>query len=74
MLLNDAVNDMPMAKTRYDLKLRLHNTTCCQTGCQTALTNGCIVYTASCTTRFDNRLNEQCCSFNTVVKPAVKPV
>jgi len=22
-----------------------------------------------CTTQFDNRLNEQCCSFNTVVKP-----
>ena len=33
------------------------------TGCQTRLTNGCIVYTVgcqtSCTTRFDNRLNEQ---------------
>ena len=33
------------------------------TGCQTRLTTGCIVYTArcqtSCTTRFDNRLNEQ---------------
>ena len=27
-----------------------------------------------CTTQFDNRLNEQCCSFNTVVKPVVKPV
>ena len=35
MLLDDAVNDMPMVKTRYDLKPRLHNTTCCQTGCQT---------------------------------------
>jgi len=44
-------------------KPRLHDTTCCQTGCQTGLTTGCIVYTAgchtSCTTRFDNRLNEQ---------------
>jgi len=48
MLLDDAVNDMPMVKTRYDLKPCLHNTTCCQTGCQTALTNGCIVYTAGC--------------------------
>jgi len=65
------------------------------------MTNGCIVYTAGCqsgcTTRFDNRLNEQwlfvqhgcqtalynwfdnrvertVCSFNTVVKPVVKPV
>jgi len=42
---------------------RLHDTTCCQTGCQTGLTTGCIVYTAGCqpgcTTRFDNRLNEQ---------------
>ena len=41
------------------LKLHLHDTTCCQTG----LTTGCIVYTAGCqtgcTTRFDNRLNEQ---------------
>ena len=52
MLLDDAVNDMPMVKTRYDLKPRLHSTTCCQTGCQTALTNGCIVYTAGCQTVF----------------------
>jgi len=41
------------------LKPRLRDTTCCQTG----LTTGCIVYTAGCqtgcTTRFDNRLNEQ---------------
>ena len=33
------------------------------TGCQTRLTTGCIMYTASCqtgcTTPFDNRLNEQ---------------
>ena len=33
------------------------------TGCQTCLTTGCIVYTASCqsgfTTQFDNQLNEQ---------------
>jgi len=64
------------------VKPRLHNTTgCqtrCQTRCQTGLTNCCIVYTAGCqsgcTIRFDNRLNEQCCSFNTVVKPVVKPV
>jgi len=52
MLLDDAVNDMPMVKTRYDLKPRLRSTTCCQTGCQTALTNGCIVYTAGCQTVF----------------------
>jgi len=41
------------------LKPRFHDTTCCQT----ELTTGCIVYTAGCqsvcTTRFDNRLNEQ---------------
>jgi len=34
-----------------------------QPGCLTRLTTGCIVYTAGCqtgcTTRFDNRLNEQ---------------
>ena len=45
------------------LKPRLHNRTCCQSGYQTGLTNGCIVYTAGCqsgcTTRFDNRLKEQ---------------
>jgi len=28
------------------LKLRLHDTTCCQTGCETGLTTGCIVYTS----------------------------
>jgi len=27
------------------LNPRLHDTTCCQTGCQTCLTTGCIVYT-----------------------------
>jgi len=41
------------------VKPHLHDTTCCQT----RLTTGCIVYTAgcqtACTTRFDNRLNEQ---------------
>jgi len=67
------------------VKPRLHDTTCCQCGCQTGLTTGCIVYTqrstgcqtrlttglttgcivytagcqTGCTTRFDNRLNEQ---------------
>jgi len=45
------------------LKPRLHDTTGCQTRCQTDLTTGCIVYTAGCQTglynRFDNRLNEQ---------------
>jgi len=39
------------------VKPRLHDTTCCQTGCQTDLTTGCIVSTAGChtgcTTRFD---------------------
>jgi len=48
------------------LKPRLHDTTCCQTG----LTTGCIVYTASCktgcTTQFDNRVERTVCSFNTV--------
>ena len=44
-----------------------------QTCLTTGLTHGRIVYTTGCqthcTTRFDNRLNEQwCCSFNTVVK------
>ena len=51
----------------HPVKPRLHDTTCCQTGCQTSchtgLTTACIVYTAGCqtgyTTRFDNRLNEQ---------------
>jgi len=41
------------------VKPRLRDITCCQTG----LTTGCIVYTAGCqtgcTTRYDNRLNEQ---------------
>jgi len=27
------------------LKPRLHDTTCCQTGCQTGLTTDCVVYT-----------------------------
>jgi len=61
-----------------------------QHGCQTCLTNTVWqpvertavrstrlsnrVCQTGCTTRFDNRLNEQCCSFNTVVKPVVKPV
>ena len=56
-----------------------------QHGCQTCLTNTVWqpvertavrstrlsnrVCQTGCTTRFDNRLNEQCCSFNTVVKP-----
>jgi len=40
-------------------KPRLHDTTCCQTGCQTALTTGCIVYTniqPVVKNRIDNRL------------------
>jgi len=54
--------------TRYNLlSRRLYRVNKHSTGCQirltTGLTNGCIVYTASCetgcTTRFDNRLNEQ---------------
>ena len=48
----------PVSCPRCFLKPRSHDTTCCQTGCQ-----------AGCTTGFDNRSNEQCCSFNTVVKP-----
>jgi len=42
------------------VKPRLHDTTCCQTSCETALTTGCIVYTAGCqtgcSTRFDNHV------------------
>jgi len=45
------------------IKPRLHDTTGCQTCLTTGLKNSCIVYTAGCqsgcTTRFDNRLNEQ---------------
>jgi len=54
-----------LLNTSRALKPRLHDrpTTCCQNGCQTVLTTGCILYTAGCqtgcTTRFDNRLNEQ---------------
>ena len=51
------------------LKTRLHDTTCCQTGCQTnrfdnrlycvySRLSNCVCQTG-CTTRFDNRLNEQ---------------
>jgi len=44
-------------------------------GCQTRLTSGCIVYTAGCQTglynRFDNRVQQTVCSFNTVVKPCL---
>ena len=50
----------------------------CQTRLTTGLTTGCIVYTAGCqtgcTTRFDNRLNEQWLFVQLVVKPAVQPV
>jgi len=67
------VSNIKAPFTRYNL---LSNP--CQTRLTTGLTNGCIVYTAGCqagyTTRFDNRLNKQCCSFNMVVKPVVKPV
>jgi len=83
--------------TRYNLlsnqfdnrvNVCIHDTTGCQTRCQTGLTIGCIVYIAGCqtgcTTQFDNRLNEQWlfvqhgwtnsgCSFNTDVKPVVNP-
>ena len=56
------------------LKPRLHDTTCCQTGCQTDLTTGCIgcqsVVQPVLTTGWTN----SGCSFNTVVKPVVKPV
>jgi len=64
------------------------HSTGCQTRLTTALTTGCIVYTAGCqsgcTTRFDNRLNEQwllvqqgCqtgCIVQTNIQPVVKPV
>jgi len=44
----------------------------------TGLTTGCIMYTAGCqtgcTTRFDNRLNDEWLFVQTVVKPVVKPV
>ena len=62
MLLDDAVNDMPMVKTRYDLKPRLHDTTGCQTGCQTGLTAGLTTV-----------LNEQHCSFNRLSTRVVQP-
>ena len=50
---------------RFDNRLyRVYkHSTGCETRLTTSLTNGCIVYTAGCqtgcTTRFDNRLNEQ---------------
>jgi len=34
-----------LEKSLRFVKPRLHDTTCCQTGCQTDLTTGCIVYT-----------------------------
>ena len=80
-------------------KPRLHDATCCQSGCQTGLTtgcivctniqpvvkpvepvwqNGCIVYTAGCqtgcTTRFDNRLNEQSVRSTRLSKRVWQPV
>jgi len=54
------------------VKPRLHDTTCYQTRCQTALTtgltNGCIVYTAGCQTGFWQPCWRNIRSFNTVVK------
>jgi len=44
------------------VKPRLHDTAGCQTGCQTSLSN-----------KFDNRVEQTDCSFNTVVKPVVQP-
>jgi len=52
---------------KLQVKSRLHDTTCYQTGCQTGLIdnrlNVCIHDTTGCqtgcTTRFDNRLNKQ---------------
>ena len=43
---------------RFDNRVNvcIHDNT---TGCETGLTNACIVYTAGYTTWFDNRLNEQ---------------
>jgi len=38
------------------VKPRLHDTTCRQTGCQTGLTTGCIVYT---NIQFDNRFDNR---------------
>jgi len=62
LLVAAALRRLPVTSKGNDadrLKPRLHDTTCCQTG----LTTGSIVYTASCqtgcTTPFDNRLNEQ---------------
>jgi len=73
--------------TRYNLfDNRLYRVYKHSTGCHsrltTGLTTGCIVYTAGCetgcTTRFDNRLNEQLfvqhgCQ-TVFVKPVVKPL
>jgi len=55
-----AVTDsLSVSVTPSTLKPRLDDTTCCQTGCQTRLTTGCIVYTniQPVVKPFNNRLN-----------------
>jgi len=42
---NTPANNALQLHVSTSLKPRLHDTTCCQTGCQTGLTIGCIVYT-----------------------------
>jgi len=65
---------------RFDNRLYCvyKHSTGCQTRLTTGLTTGCIVYTAGCqtccTTRFDNRVEQTVCSFNTIVKPVWQPV
>jgi len=59
----------------YTVKPRLHDTTGCQTGLTTGLTNGFIVYTAGCQTVSQPGLITawtNSCSFNTVVKKSPK--
>jgi len=62
------------------LKTRLHDTTCCQTGCQSGLTTGYMfVYTiqpvvkpvCGCQSGLTSGWRNNHCSFNTVVKPDV---
>jgi len=58
-------NRLSKLSNRFDNRLyrEYKHSTGCQTRLTTSLTTGCIVYTVGyqtgCTTRFDNRLNEQ---------------
>ena len=51
---------IPVVNRFDNLLYRVYkHSTGCQTHLTTGLTNDCIVYTAGCTTRFNNRLNVQ---------------